>query len=144
VASKHGTVSRGASVYRILVIEDELAIRMALRRYFGRLGWAVDEAATGDDGYAMIRLDSRQTEQSHYAIIFSDLRMPGLSGIEMYERLKLTNPEVLPRVIFSTGDVTSEEVALFMKTTDCVILQKPFELVTLRAMIELMVQRAPA
>jgi DNA-binding response OmpR family regulator len=140
---KHGKNSR-APGNRILVIEDELPIRMALRRYLHRLGWTVEEAATGDDGYAMIRLDARQTVVPPYAIVFSDLRMPGLNGIEMHERLKLTNPEILPRMIFSTGDVTSEEVVLFMERTDCAILQKPFELVELRAMIEAMLHRTMA
>lgn len=117
---------------------------MALRRFFGRLGWTVEEAATGDDGYAMVRLDARQREQPHYAIVFSDLRMPGLSGIELHERLRLTNPEVLPRLIFSTGDDTSEEVARFVEESECVVLRKPFDMVTLRSVVELMLHRAPA
>ncbi|MGQ0764553.1 MAG: response regulator [Gemmatimonadota bacterium] len=130
--------------HRVLVIEDEPAIRMALRRFFGRIGWTVEEAANGNDGYAMVRLDARQREQRHYAIVFSDLRMPGLSGIGLHERLRLTNPEVLPRLIFSTGDDTSEEVARFIEESECVVLRKPFDLVTLRAVVELMLTRAPA
>jgi two-component system NtrC family sensor kinase len=129
---------------RILVIDDESTIRMALRRFFTRLGWQVDEAANGESGYSMILLDARQSEVPRYAVVLSDLRMPGLNGMELYHRLKSNHPEVLARLIFSTGDIVSEESAAFVRTTDCVVLQKPFELVTLKTTIQELLKSAPA
>jgi DNA-binding NtrC family response regulator len=84
----------------------------------------------------MLILDARQDEMPRYALVVSDLRMPGINGIELYERLKAAQPEILRRLIFSTGDIVSEEAAAFVRSTDCVVLQKPFELATLRSTIE--------
>lgn len=133
-----------APAQRILVIDDESTIRMALRRFFTRLGWQVDEAANGESGYSMILLDARQNDVPRYAIVLSDLRMPGLNGMELYHRLKVSHPEVIARLIFSTGDIVSEESAAFVRTTDCVVLQKPFELMTLKTTVQQLLKAAPA
>ena len=121
---------------RVLVVDDESTIRIALRRFFTRMGWRVEEAANGESALAMLILDARQDEIPRYALVVSDLRMPGINGIELYDRLKATQPWILRRLIFSTGDIVSEEAAAFVRSTDCVVLQKPFELATLRATIE--------
>jgi two-component system NtrC family sensor kinase len=128
---------------RILVIDDEATIRMALRRFFTRQGWQVDEAANGESGYSMILLDARQHDQPRYAVVLSDLRMPGLNGIELYGRLKASHPEIIGRLIFSTGDIVSEESAAFVRTTDCPVLQKPFELGTLKSAVQQLLRAAP-
>lgn len=122
--------------HRALVIDDEFTIRLALRRFFTRMGWSVDEAANGESGYSMIVLDARQADVAPYDIIISDLRMPGLNGIELHDRLKATAPAILPHLIFSTGDIVSEEAANFVRTSECLVLQKPFELSALRQKIE--------
>lgn len=127
--------------HRALVIDDEFTIRLALRRFFTRMGWSVDEASNGESGLSMIILDRRQSDVRPYDVIISDLRMPGLNGIELHDRLKATTPAVLSHVIFSTGDIVSEEAANFVRTSACLVLQKPFELSALRQTIEAMVSR---
>ena len=127
--------------HRALVIDDEFTIRLALRRFFTRMGWAVDEASNGESGYSMIVLDARQSDVRPYDIIISDLRMPGLNGIELHDRLKATAPSILSRLIFSTGDIVSEEAANFVQSSECLVLQKPFELAALRETIEEMIKR---
>jgi DNA-binding NtrC family response regulator len=64
-------------------------------------------------------------------MIISDLKMPGLSGIELHDRLASSHPEILDRVVFSTGDVASPEARSFVERSRCTVLQKPFELATL-------------
>jgi CheY-like chemotaxis protein len=129
-------VQPGAGSHRVLLIDDELTIRLALRRFFTRMGWRVDEATNGESGYSMIVLDEQQTTTPQYDVIISDLRMPGLNGIQLHDRLKVVAPRVLPRLIFSTGDIVSQEAAEFVNTSTCFVLQKPFELATLRETIE--------
>jgi CheY-like chemotaxis protein len=121
---------------RVLIIDDEPTIRIALRRFFHRMGWKVEEAAHGHAALAMLRLDSRQNETPPYDLVVSDLRMPGLSGIELHERLQTEYPEVLKRLVFSTGDTASEDAADFIRDTKCPVLQKPFELSVLREIVE--------
>lgn len=125
---------------RALVIDDEFTIRLALRRFFTRMGWSVDEAANGESGYSMIVLDARQGDVPPYDVIISDLRMPGLNGIELHDRVKVMAPQMLPHLIFSTGDIVSEEAANFVRTSECLVLQKPFELSALRETIEQMMR----
>jgi len=126
---------------RALVIDDEFTIRLALRRFFTQMGWSVDEAANGESGFSLIVLDARQTDVPPYDIIISDLRMPGLNGIELHDRVKVMAPQMLSHLIFSTGDIVSEEAANFVRTSECLVLQKPFELSALRETIEEMMQR---
>lgn len=111
---------------RVLIIDDESTIRMALKRFFTRRGWAVDEAPEGQTG-----IDKLLTAGNEYTAIISDLRMPGFSGIELHDRLERERPALLDRLIFSTGDVASGEAAGFVARTRCTVLLKPFELSTL-------------
>jgi two-component system NtrC family sensor kinase len=121
-----------ATKRRILIVDDEGTIRHALRRFFQRQGWEVDEAPDGAAALTLLLAD----EPATYDVIISDLRMPGVSGIEMHERLRGARPELLRRIIFSTGDAVSLDAAEFVRRADCPVLQKPFELSTLRAMVE--------
>ena len=133
---EHAPVPTGTNGQRVLIVDDESTIRIALRRFFTRLGWTVEEAANGEIALSMLTIDAEQLELPQFALVVSDLRMPGLSGIEMYNRLLVEQPAVLRRIIFSTGDLVSEDAARFVRTTDCIVLQKPFELATLRVMVD--------
>ena len=106
-----------------LIIDDEPTIRAALRRYFTRRGWTVEEAADGGAGLALL-----EHHGDRIGVVISDLRMPGFSGIELHDRLAVTRPALLRCFVFSTGDVASAEAASFVQRTRCPVLQKPFEL----------------
>ena len=112
---------------RVLVIDDEVSIRVALSRYFTRRGWVVDQAENG--AVALRTLLGEEGDQ--YCMVISDLKMPGLSGIELYDRLSADRPDLLERMIFSTGDVASADARAFLDRSRCTVLQKPFELTTL-------------
>lgn len=117
---------------RALLVDDEPVIRQALRRFFTRMGWQVDEA---EDGNEALRLLLAEAPAAEYAVIISDLRMPGVSGIELHARLAAARPELLARLILSTGDSVSLEAAEFLRRSSCPVLNKPFELAELRAML---------
>lgn len=122
--------------HKVLIIDDEVTIRIALRRFFVRLGWRVEEAANGHTALDLLAIDEEQLTGPRFSLVVSDLRMPGLNGMEMYERIRVRHPAIVRRLIFSTGDVVSEEVASFVQSTDCVVLQKPFELAALRELVD--------
>ena len=128
-------VSSSVTPPRVLVVDDESTIRVALRRFFTRLGWVVEEASDGDRALQMILDDRSQRTTPPYALVVSDLRMPGLSGIELHDRIERDCPEMLPRLVFSTGDLVSEEAADFARETSCEIIEKPFEFAKLQATI---------
>ena len=126
---------------RVLVVDDESTIRFALRRFFTRLGWEVEEAGDGDRALEMIIEDRSQRALPPYSLVVSDLRMPGLSGIELHDRIEKEYPDVLSRLVFSTGDLVSEEAADFARDTSCEILEKPFEFSKLRATVDRILAR---
>ena len=115
----------------VLLIDDEPSIRLALSRFFSRRGWAVDEAEDGAAG--LERLVAAGAPD--YAMVVSDLKMPGLSGIDLHDKLAASHPHILERFIFSTGDTAASEVRSFIERSRCTVLQKPFELSTLDELI---------
>jgi len=117
----------------LLVIDDEEPIRRGLRRYFERRGWAVDEAADGTE--AIVKLGRREAKVL-YDVVLCDLKMPGVSGQELYQRLAAEQPEMARRFILSTGDVTARDVADFLAGVPVPVLEKPFELLTLEHLAE--------
>jgi CheY-like chemotaxis protein len=130
-----GDGPEGAPRPRALLVDDEPVIRQALRRFFVRMGWDVDEAEDGTEALRHLLDDDDGTPAREYAVIISDLRMPGVSGIELHERLAEARPELLDRLILSTGDSVSSEAADFLRRSSCPVLNKPFELAELRAML---------
>jgi signal transduction histidine kinase/ActR/RegA family two-component response regulator len=124
---------------RVLLIEDETSIRSALRRYFEKGGWRVDEA-----GAAMAGLDlllRAEAGEAAYHLVISDLQMPDMSGILLHDRLKRDHPGLLERFIFITGDVASPEAAAFVAATARPVLEKPFELRALSEVIARVLRR---
>lgn len=117
----------------LLVVDDEAPIRRALRRYFERRGWVVDEAEDGRDALAML---SNAEAATRFDVVLCDLKMPGMSGPELYERLSTIAPAILPRIIFVTGDATGEAAAAFLSQVSGPVLEKPFELATVGTMAE--------
>ncbi len=118
---------------RALLVDDEPVIRQALRRFFQRNGWEVDEAEDG--AVALERLVGEGASRERYAVIISDLRMPGVSGMDLYERIARERPELLDRLILSTGDSVSAEAADFLRRSACPVLNKPFGLAELKGIV---------
>ncbi len=125
VAVANAGAARGAR--RVLIIDDEPSIRMALRRFFAKRDWLVDEAG---DGAAALRA-LMAPDAPDYTLIVSDLKMPGLSGIALHDRLMIERPRMIDRMIFSTGDVASPDARAFIDRVRAPVMQKPFELSTL-------------
>ena len=105
---------------------------MALRRYFERSGWNVEEAEDGTEGLRLLE----RPEASAYRLVITDLRMPGRTGLEVHDWLAANRPELFGRLIIATGDVASPEIRAFMQRTTRPVLEKPFELSTLAALVQ--------
>jgi signal transduction histidine kinase/CheY-like chemotaxis protein len=117
---------------RVLLIDDEDAIRTSLKRFFTRRGWQAFEARDGEAALSILRTEGAES----FALLLCDLRMPGMGGAELYEHLKREFPSVLSRLVLVSGDVVSTETAAFVAAADCDVLEKPFELRTLGALAD--------
>jgi two-component system nitrogen regulation response regulator NtrX len=78
---------------RILVIDDEAGIRESLRMILEYEGYTCVLAATGEEGLALARTEAPD-------LVFSDIKMPGLDGLEVLTRLK-AHDDSLPVVMIS-------------------------------------------
>ncbi len=115
---------------RVLIIDDESAVRASIRRYFERQHWVVEEAADGAAALARLVPGSGGHPPD---LIICDLRMPGISGAEVHRWVSTTRPELLGRLVFASGDTASPETAAFLASAGCPVLEKPFELTELAA-----------
>ena len=129
-----------APARRVLIVDDEEAIRHALTRFFQRRGWVVDEAA---DGARALECLLRGDDPEPYDAVISDMRMPRLTGEQLHDALARERPQLVRRCVFSTGDVTAPEMTRFVQRTQCRVLEKPFELARLAALVEALPPRAP-
>ncbi len=116
---------------RVLVVDDERSIRLALGRYLRRTGWAVDEA---EDGGAALSL-LQKAPVDGYDLVITDLRMPIVSGFEVHDWLAEHRPDLFARLVIATGDVASQPVRAFLNRTPRPVLEKPFELSALSDLV---------
>jgi CheY-like chemotaxis protein len=116
----------------VLLVDDEIAVRGAMRRYFTRHGWTVIEAEDGASARGL--LDPRVGRA--FDLVICDLRMPHFSGFELYHWLSNHRPDTLPRLVFSSGDVESPESSVFLSEAQRPVLPKPFELAQLRRVVD--------
>jgi PAS domain S-box-containing protein len=117
----------------LLLIDDEAAIRMALQRFLTRRGWVVETCASGLEARDLLM---EADAGARFDAIVCDLKMPGMTGIQLYQQLEIHQPEILDRWIFATGDVASQDVAGFLETVKCPVLEKPFSLASLADLLE--------
>jgi PAS domain S-box-containing protein len=110
----------GSDRLRVLVVDDEASVRVSLQRYLAGKGHEVETTASGED--ALVRLKA-----SKYDAVIVDMRMPDLSGEQLFERLRSNDPAHAERVIFTTGDLVNEQMRRFLDGTGRPCVAKPFE-----------------
>jgi DNA-binding NtrC family response regulator len=103
---------------RILVIDDDPAIRDSLRIALEYEGYEIVGAATGPDGLAFV---ARETPD----LVLLDFDMPGMGGLDVLKGLHTTH-ESIP-VVMMSGHGTPELVVEAMSTGAVDFLEKPFE-----------------
>jgi PAS domain S-box-containing protein len=124
----------------LLLIDDEAAIRLALERFLSRRGWTVETCPSATEGST--RLLAEGATQRFDAVI-CDLKMQGMSGIELYRLLEQEQPQLIDRLVLVTGDVASQDVARFLETVRCPVLEKPFALTGLAEVLARISGRTP-
>ena len=104
---------------KILVIDDERAIRNSLKEILGDEGYDVDVAEDGPSGLAMV-------DKERYNIIFCDIKMPGMDGIEVLDKLNEEGIDSAIVMISGHGDIETAVDCIKKGAFD--FIQKPLDL----------------
>jgi DNA-binding NtrC family response regulator len=110
-----------------LFVDDDPDFRGSVVRRFLRRGFPVQEASSGSEGLLLC-------ERRQFDVVILDMVMPGMSGLEALEKLKVAHPEC--EVILLTGQGTIETAVQAMKLGAYDYLTKPFQLTDLELLIE--------
>ena len=103
----------------ILVIEDERSIRNTLKDIFDNEGYETDLAEDGQQGIEKI-------QKNDYNLIFTDIKMPKMDGIEVLEKAKELKPDIPVIMISGHGDIDTAVECIKKGAFD--FIQKPLDL----------------
>ncbi|MFR9018947.1 MAG: response regulator [Fusobacterium sp.] len=102
---------------KILIVDDERNIRTTLKMCLSGEGYEIETAVNGEDGL-------EKAEQDKYDLIFLDIKMPGMNGMEVLEELR--NRENKTNIIIMTAYGTIEDAVKAMKLHAVDFIPKPF------------------
>ncbi|OLE65950.1 MAG: hypothetical protein AUG03_02235 [Acidobacteria bacterium 13_1_20CM_2_68_14] len=114
---------------RLLVVDDELILVELLAEFLKTVGHKVDSARNGQKALELATAND-------YDAILTDLKMPGLDGQGLYERLCKIKPHMTRRFIFSTGDLANPRTQAFFQAAGCPYLSKPFKLEAILTLLD--------
>ncbi len=104
---------------KILVVDDEAAVRELLRRGLSQLGnYSVEVAANGSEAIEKV-------EKDLFDLILTDLKMPEMDGIELLKRIKGTRPELIVIMMTAHGSVETAVEAMKIGAND--YITKPID-----------------
>jgi PAS domain S-box-containing protein len=128
------SVEADSGTQRILVVDDEAEVSGLMRDVLEQAGFDVAEAESG--AVALELLDA-----ARFDAIVSDLRMPDMDGIALWNAVRKKHPALAARVVFVTGDTLSAAAVEFMRRTGCVCVDKPFAPAELVAQVQAAIKR---
>ena len=105
---------------RVLVADDETPVREMIVEALRGKGARVEAVSNGQEALDLL---SRSTVD----VLILDVRMPGMTGTQLWERIKSVSPDAACRTMFCTGSVVRETTRRFIEDTGCPTVSKPFE-----------------
>ena len=121
------------SPIRVLLVDDEVAIRRALRTPLNELGFETAEASRGEDALLLVRAES-------FHVVLLDIQMPGIGGMKTLVRLRALAPR-MPILMLTVQDGEEQKVEALECGADDYIT-KPFSIRECIARIRSAVRRA--
>jgi two-component system alkaline phosphatase synthesis response regulator PhoP len=118
---------------RILIVEDEAALRLALSDRLLSEGYTVEVAGDGDQGFASAR-------QGTFDLVLLDVMLPGRSGFDLCRDLRREGVDTPILMLTARGEVLDRVLGLKLGADDYLV--KPFETAELLARIEALLRRA--
>jgi len=110
---------------RVMVVDDEAFLLECLVDAISSWGCQVTPCSQAAQAI-------EQLQSGSFDLLISDIRMPGLTGIQLFEWIQANQPQMTRRVIFTTGDSFDPETRTFLEGAGAPHLGKPFDLKKLR------------
>ncbi len=117
---------------RVLVVDDDEALRSALVRFLSNQGFSVSAAGTGAEALKLI-------DKGDVSLMLLDIRMPGMSGIDVVPEALHADPDLAILMLSALTDATSAAICMQRGAID--YLTKPIELNDLSKAIERALRR---
>ena len=103
---------------RILIVDDQAAVREELAYALNYEGYECTEARDGDEALAAI-------EKTEFQVVLLDIKMPGIDGMQVLSQVRKDHPDLPVIMISGHGDIETAVVAV--KQGACDFLPKPFD-----------------
>ncbi|BCR03803.1 acetoacetate metabolism regulatory protein AtoC [Desulfuromonas versatilis] len=113
--------------HRILVVDDEHLIRWSLEQNLKKQGYEVVTAGSGEDALKLVREDAPD-------LVLLDIQLPGINGLDVLERIKEMDEEVIVIMVTALGVLETAVKAMRMGAYD--YINKPFNLDELAIVIK--------
>jgi len=111
---------------RMLIADDEAAIRELLKKFFRQEGFEVWEAANGTQTLKLVK-------KREFDVVLTDLKMPGLDGLGVLEEIRETSPTTV--VLIFTGYPTPENTLRALELSTDGYVTKPINLEQLKNLV---------
>lgn len=118
----------GVRRVRLLIVDDEVMVARAAQRLFEGQ-FRVDIALDG-------RSALEKLESTDFDVVLCDVMMPGLTGLDVYRRIRAQNEALAARFVFATGGLFNQELRDSVEHLSNMIVEKPFDQKKLRRIIE--------
>jgi CheY-like chemotaxis protein/anti-sigma regulatory factor (Ser/Thr protein kinase) len=132
VTSVHEPVSAASIGGRVLVVDDEPMVGKLIQRSLGRVH-AVTYVGGAAEALGLI------SGGATFDVIFCDLTMPGMTGIDLCRELEASAPAMAERLVFITGGACTPEAADFLERSHHRQVEKPFSTSALNEIVVSMI-----
>ncbi len=132
--SEQASPELNARLGKVLLVDDEAAIRQVLTETLRQAGHEVDTAVNG-------KVALRMLKQRRYDCVVSDVKMPLMDGPTLHQATIELNPDLASSFIFISGDTISPETRSYLDHVDNPRLAKPFDLADLESALQQVLAR---
>ena len=122
---------------KLLIVDDEESIREIVQDGLSARGMNVACAASSEEALALLA-------ENTYDLVLCDFNLPGLSGEQLFEKLRAQAGGPLPRFVFMTGDLLERSTIASFADRGAQVLQKPFQISALATLLSELLQEQPA
>jgi PAS domain S-box-containing protein len=121
----------------VLIVDDEESIREIVEESLTSRGMIVEGAASSEEALTLLGVNS-------YDIVLCDLNLPGMTGEQLFDKLRAHAGNSTPRFVFMTGDLLGPSAVAAYRERGASVLQKPFHVSALAKHLMELLQPQPA